>query len=163
MSIFNPNKELNEKIDSFISDLEIVISGMHNEIQTSKNELIQYFSHIKKVTEKYSSDSNIKKIENILNNYDELSNKINLISEKININKSEISLLSAKQKEQNSLFLTKFEKIHSQISENGNVLKVEIENIKYQNEKLKRKFRIQNILFFTLFIILTITIIYYKK
>lgn len=178
MSILNPNKELNEKIENFINDLEIVISGMHNEIQTSKSELNQYFNDLKKVTEKYTNETNIRKIDHFLNYYDELNIKIKQIGEKITSNQIEISLLSANQLEQNklllekiktinylissneNLFLKKIENINLMISNNERLLKNEIEKIKVQNDKLHEKVRKQNIMFLIISILLFTIIIY---
>ncbi len=162
MSFFNPNKELNEKIENFIGDLEIVISGMHNEIQTSKNELNHYFNKLKNVTEKYTDDTNIRKIELILNNHYELNIKISQVVEKINTNKNEISALSVKQQEQNNLLISNYNKINLLISDNEKMFKNEIEKIKLQNDNLQRKYRNQNILFLTMYIGLIAFIIYFK-
>lgn len=162
MSFFNPNKELNEKIENFIGDLEIVISGMHNEIQTSKNELNHYFNKLKNVTEKYTDDANIRKIESILNNQDELNIKISQVVEKISTNKKEISELSFKQQEQNNLLISNYKKIKLLISENEKQFKSEIEKIKLENEQIKRKFRTQSVLVLTMFIFFIAFIIYFK-
>lgn len=127
MSWLNPNSDLKKQFNEFYADVEIVLGGIHQDLEKIKTEYDQRISYLSQLGE-YLNDS-------------EKLNQIKLVLEQSEQNKalinSTLNKLEKEQKENNTLINNNLNNIRLKINE----LKINLEQAEHSRKKIEHQFK----------------------